>query len=230
MQLDLLRSKGWRRLGLMGGTFDPIHHGHLAAAEECREALGLEHVVFVPNRQPPHKKSYPVTDAEHRYNMCVLATASNAYFSVSRVELSRPGPSYTVDTLRTFRAALGEEVELFFITGADAVLEILSWRAPDAILQECWLVAVHRPGFDLRRLEGVLGAERAARIITVAMPGLDISSTELRRRVAAGRSIKYLTPEPVEAYIHKLGLYGGAAEWAQEEESKRHREQAARQQ
>jgi len=195
------------RLGLMGGTFDPIHLGHLVVAEEAREQFRLDRVVFVPNRQPPHKKDYQVTEAEHRYAMCVLATASNPFFEVSREELERPGPSYTVDTIRAFRARVGPNTELYFITGADAVLEIMSWREPDVILGEAHLVAVHRPGFDLGRLAAVVGAERAARILTMPMPGIEISSTELRRRVAEGRSIRHLTADAVVDYINKMSLY-----------------------
>lgn len=207
MDLALQNGQVWRRIGLMGGTFDPIHHGHLVVAEEARERFGLERVIFVPNRQPPHKKDYQVTDAEHRYNMCLLATADNPHFTVSREEIDRPGPSYTIDTIRAFRAQLGPETELYFITGADAVLEILTWRSPDAILSECHVVAAHRPGFDLSRLEPVLGRERAHKVQALAIPALDISSTDIRRRVAEGRSIRYLTPQAVEGYIHKMGLY-----------------------
>lgn len=191
----------------MGGTFDPIHLGHLVVAEEARARFELERVIFVPNRQPPHKKDYQVTDAEHRYAMCLLATASNPFFEVSREELERPGPSYTVDTLRAFRARLGADAELYFITGADAVLEIMTWREPEAILAEAHVVAVHRPGFDLSRLAAVVGAERAARIRTMPMPGLEISSTDLRRRVAEGKSIRHLTADAVVDYIYKMGLY-----------------------
>lgn len=195
------------RLGIMGGTFDPIHHGHLAVAEEARSGFGLERVVFIPNGQPPHKKAYEVSEGEHRYNMCLLATASNPYFTVSRVELERPGPSYTVDTLRSLRGVLGPAVGIYFITGADALLEIMTWREPDAILAEALIVAVHRPGFDLGSIETALGAERAARVRPMPMPGLEISSTDLRRRVAEGRSARYLLPEAVAAYIDKHGLY-----------------------
>lgn len=191
----------------MGGTFDPIHLGHLVVAEEARTRFELERVIFVPNRQPPHKKDYAVTDPEHRYAMCLLATASNPYFEVSREEIERPGPSYTIDTIRAFRARLGRNVELYFITGADAVLEIMTWREPQAILAEARVVAVHRPGFDLERLTAVMEKGQAAKILTMPMPGLEISSTDLRRRVAEGRSIRYLTPDAVANYIGKMGLY-----------------------
>ncbi len=196
-----------RRVGLMGGTFDPIHHGHLLVAEEARDQFAIDLIIFVPNGRPPHKKDYEITDPEHRYNMCLLATASNPAFIVSREEIDRPGPSYTIDTIRAFRRYLGPGVELFFITGADAVLELPTWRAPDAILNEAQVVAVHRPGFDLRRLAEELGEQRASKIRTLEVPGVEISSTEIRRRVAEGRSVKYMVPEPVEAYIKKMQLY-----------------------
>ena len=179
----------------------------MLVAEEARDQFGIDHIIFVPNGRPPHKKGYKVTDAEHRYNMCLLATASNEAFLVSREEIDRPGPSYTIDTIRAFRRYLGPQVELFFITGADAVLELPTWRAPDAILNEAQVVAVHRPGFDLRRLAEELGPERASRILTLEVPGVEISSTEIRRRVEEGRSIKYMVPEAVEAYIKKMQLY-----------------------
>ncbi|MBC7286914.1 MAG: nicotinate-nucleotide adenylyltransferase [Armatimonadetes bacterium] len=196
-----------RRVGLMGGTFDPVHYGHLLAAEEARDRYSLDLIVFVPNGVPPHKKGYPISDAEHRYNMCVLATASNPWFIVSREEIDRPGPSYSIDTIRAFRRQIGPDVQLFFITGADAVLQLLTWRCPDAIIQESQVVAVHRPGFDLRRLAEALGEERARRIIPLEAPGVEISSTDIRQRVAQGRSIRYLVPESVEAYIRKMRLY-----------------------
>ncbi len=191
----------------MGGTFDPIHHGHLFAAEEVASLYELPLVLFVPCRQPPHKDPGAVTPAEHRLAMTQLAIASNRRFAVSRLELERPGPSYTIDTLRQLRQQMGPEAEIFFITGADAVLEILSWREPEAILAEYTIIAVHRPGYDLHKIEEVLGPQRAARIRPLAIKTLDISSTELRERVAQGRSIRYLTPDAVVDYIYAHQLY-----------------------
>ncbi len=136
----------------MGGTFDPIHYGHLIAAEEARYRFQLARVVFVPCGQPPHKKPYAVTPAEHRYAMTLLATASNPHFIVSRIEIDRPGPSYSVDTVRLLRQQL-PDAELFFITGADAVLEILTWKDSDELIGLCRFIAVTRPGYDLRQLE-----------------------------------------------------------------------------
>jgi len=193
------------RLGIMGGTFDPIHYGHLAAAEEARVAFGLDRVTFIPCRQPPHKKDYPVTDPEHRYAMTVTATCANPHFVASRIELERPGPSYTLDTLRALRDA-HPQAELYFVTGADAVRELLTWREPQQLVALCRLVAVTRPGYDLAGLERDLG-ELARGVAPLEAPGVNISSTQIRERVAQGRSIKYLTPAAVETYIAKHGLY-----------------------
>lgn len=194
-------------VAVMGGTFDPIHHGHLAAAEETAEHYGASRVIFMPNRQPPHKRGYAVSPAEDRYLMTVLATNSNPRFEVSRLELDREGPSYTIDTLRALRALLGEQTPLLFITGADAVLEIATWHEAEAVLREGRFVAVHRPGYDLGRLATAVGPEAMRHIEPIALRELDISSTDLRERVARGQSIRYLTPEPVREYIARRGLY-----------------------
>jgi nicotinate-nucleotide adenylyltransferase len=193
-------------LGVMGGTFDPIHLGHLLAAEEARQRFHIERVVFIPNREPPHKRDYAVTSPEHRYAMTVLATAGNPHFEASRMEIDRPGPSYTVDTMRAFREELGAEARLYFITGADAIIETVTWRRPEEIAALCEFVAVTRPGYPLERLSE---AELApgTRIHVLHMPGLEISSTEIRRRVAAGESVRYLVPPPVARYIETNRLY-----------------------
>ena len=195
------------RLGIMGGTFDPIHYGHLLMAEEARQAFALDRVVFVPNGRPAHKKAYAVSSPEDRYAMTLLATASNPHFRCSRMEIERPGPSYTIDTLRAFRAAYPGLDALYFITGADAVLEILTWHEYDRLIEECRFIAVTRPGFALERMRDVVNAEFLDRISFLPIPGLEISSTDLRRRVRDGRSVKYLTPEAVEAYALQNGLY-----------------------
>lgn len=195
------------RVGLMGGTLDPSHYGHLLVAETAREQYQLSEVVFVPNGRPPHKKDYLVSPAEDRYAMVLLAVADNPWFSVSRAEIERCGPSYTIDTIRAFRQQLGPEVNLYFITGADAILEILTWRQPHDIVAECQLIAAHRPGFDLRKMADVLGEDLAGEVQMLAMPAMDISSTQIRQRIARGESIHYLTPPAVESYIHKVGLY-----------------------
>lgn len=194
-------------LGIMGGTFDPIHFGHLVAAEEARLQFELARVIFVPNGHPPHKKDYDVTAAERRYEMVFLATAGNPGFEASRVELDREGPSYSVDTLAEFRRRFGADTRLYFITGADAVLELLTWHEPHRLAEMCEFIAVIRPGYDLRRLEEALGADLMARCRVLAIPGVDISSTGLRRRAAGGESLRYFTPPAVEQYIGAHRLY-----------------------
>ena len=196
-----------QRIGIMGGTFDPIHYGHLLMAEEARQAFALDQVVFVPNGRPAHKKAYLVSSSEDRFAMTLLATESNPYFTCSRIELDRPGPSYTIDTLRAYRALHPDLDALYFITGADAVLEILSWHEYDKLADECRFIAVTRPGFVLDRLEEMLDADFLHQISFLSIPGLEISSTDLRRRVREGRSVKYLIPEAVEGYIEQNGLY-----------------------
>lgn len=191
----------------MGGTFDPIHYGHLLMAEEARTAFALDRVMFVPNGRPAHKKVYAVSSPEDRYAMTLLATASNPDFSCSRLELERPGPSYTIDTLRAVRQMYPELEALYFITGADAVLEILTWHEYDKLAQECRFIAVTRPGFVLERLAEIADKAFLDRVSFLPIPALEISSTDLRRRVRDGRSLKYLTPEPVEAYLRQQGLY-----------------------
>lgn len=192
----------------MGGTFDPIHYGHLAAAEEARARFGLERVIFVPSGRPPHKKEREVSPAEARYEMVVLATASNHAFEVSRVEVDRPGPSYSTDTMEWYRRTLGAEVKLYFITGADAVLEIMSWHEPERLGRLCEFIAVMRPGYDLGALGRALGPEFLARTHVLEVPGVEVSSTEIRRRAGAGKSLRYLTPPAVIGYIESRRLYG----------------------
>jgi nicotinate-nucleotide adenylyltransferase len=201
------------RIGIMGGTFDPIHYGHLVTAEEARVQFHLDRVIFVPSGHPPHKEERKSLDPEYRYLMAVIATASNPYFTVSRMEIDRPGPSYTIDTIREIKRELGGEAELFFITGADAILEILTWKEPEKILEECVFIAATRPGYDLRRLEESLPEPEKARhrtdprVLTMEIPALAISSTDIRRRVREGRPIRYLVPEGVAEFIEKHGFY-----------------------
>ena len=198
-----------RRIGVMGGTFDPIHHGHLVAAEEARWQFDLGRVVFVPTGRP-WQKPVGVSPAEDRYRMTVLATASNPAFTVSRLEVDHQGPTYTVDTLRRLRAAQPAGTRLFFITGADAVLQILTWKEPDQVLALAELIAATRPGFDLARLIGqVPGA--AGRVHRMEIPALAISSSDLRTRVARGAPIQYLVPDEVARYLHDHALYQSPA-------------------
>jgi nicotinate-nucleotide adenylyltransferase len=200
------------RLGIMGGTFDPIHLGHLVTAEEVRIQYGLDHVIFVPSGQPPHKEILNISDPEHRYLMTMLATITNPYFTVSRVEIDQPPHSltYTIDTIRYFRSYFGEKAHLYFITGADAILEILTWKDYRELLATCTFIAATRPGYSLNRLKDTLGAacpDTLQNIHILEIPAVAISSTLIRRRVAEGKTIKYLTPESVTEYILKNHLY-----------------------
>jgi len=197
---------GRRRLGIMGGTFDPVHIGHLVCAEEARWQFGLDEVVFVPAGQPWQKRQ--VTPAEDRYLLTVLATASNPHFSVSRLEIDRGGPTYTLETLRALRE-FHSAADLFFITGADAVLEILTWKDPDSLLQTARFIAATRPEFDLGKLDlGRFGD----RVSVIQIPALAISSTDIRRRVREGRPIHYLVPAEVASYIEERHLYEHAGD------------------
>jgi nicotinate-nucleotide adenylyltransferase len=191
----------------MGGTFDPVHYGHLVIAEMARTEFDLDQVVWVPAGDPPHKDE-AVSSQEHRYAMVVLATATHPDFWVSRMELGRSGPSYTLHTVQDFKKESPED-EFFFITGADAILEILTWHRHPEVIRACRFIAVTRPGYDLTRLSGVLPPEYLARIHTISAPGVDISSTLIRQRVRQGEPVRYLVPEPVEAYIRKHRLYRG---------------------
>jgi nicotinate-nucleotide adenylyltransferase len=185
----------------MGGTFDPIHHGHLVAASEVQDRFDLDEVVFVPTGQP-YEKGAAVSPAEDRYLMTVIATASNPRFHVSRADIDRDGPTYTVDTLRDLNAIYGPDVELFFITGADALAKILSWKDAFEMLSLAHFVGVTRPGFELS------GDHLPADTVTlVEVPAMAISSSECRGRVAAGKPVWYLVPDGVVQYIAKRGLY-----------------------
>lgn len=190
----------------MGGTFDPVHQGHLVTAEEALWQFGLDHVLFLPAGQPWMKADHEVTHSEDRYLMTVVATASNPSFSVSRADLDRPGPTYTVDTLRIIAAAEPPETELFFITGADAALEILHWKDPEEVLRLSHIIAATRPGYDIAAFDRDT-ASHDPRVTVMNIPALAISSTDIRRRVREGRPIRYLVPEGVKSYVEKAGLY-----------------------
>lgn len=190
----------------MGGTFDPIHHGHLVTAEEALWQFDLDEVLFVPSGQPWMKHDREVSPPEDRYLMTVIAAASNPRFRVSRLEIDRPGPTYAVDTLRSLRDQYGGETELFFITGADAILEIYHWKDAEQALSMARFIAATRPGYDVARMEQE-GATEEPRITIMDIPALAISSTDIRNRVAKGSPIRYLVPEGVKSYIEKAGLY-----------------------
>jgi nicotinate-nucleotide adenylyltransferase len=202
-------------VGIFGGTFDPVHFGHLVVAEEVLVVLKLSEIVFVPTGQPPHKPGRVITPAGHRVAMLERAIAGNAHFSLSRVEVDRPGPSYTVDTLRRLReqwSSSRDEVAIYFVIGWDSLEYLLTWHDPGGLLEQLnYLVAVKRPGYNedsayVDGLEARLPGLKS-RLLVVPAPQFDISSTDLRRRVAEGRPVKYQLPESVEAYITYYGLY-----------------------
>jgi nicotinate-nucleotide adenylyltransferase len=190
----------------MGGTFDPIHYGHLVTAEEALQQFWLDSVVFLPTGQPWMKEHDVVSPPEDRYLMTVIATASNPLFRVSRVDVDREGPTYTVDTLRALKDELGGDTDLYFITGADAVLEIFQWKDPEELFQLAHFIAATRPGYDIAGFEAHAPTKHPG-ITVMNIPALAISSTDVRTRIASGRPIRYLVPEGVKSYIEKAGLY-----------------------
>jgi nicotinate-nucleotide adenylyltransferase len=195
-------TSGKIRLGVMGGTFDPIHHGHLVAASEVAHIFSLDEVVFVPTGQPWQKQNKKVSASEDRYLMTVIATASNPGFSVSRLDIDRPGPTYTIDTLRDLRTERGDDADYFFITGADALSRMLSWQDVDELFTLAHFVGCTRPG---HRLTGHGLPED--KVSLVEIPALAISSTGCRQRVAEGQPIWYLVPDGIVQYIAKRKLY-----------------------
>jgi nicotinate-nucleotide adenylyltransferase len=193
------------RLGVMGGTFDPIHHGHLVAASEVQTRFGLDEVVFVPTGQPWQKDEREVSPPEHRYLMTVVATASNPRFTVSRVDIDRPGPTFTIDTLRDLRGQR-PDAELFFITGADALAQILSWKDADELFDLAHFVGVTRPGYVLSEL-----GLPADRVSLQEVPAMAISSTDCRARVERAEPVWYLVPDGVVQYVNKYRLYAAGS-------------------
>jgi nicotinate-nucleotide adenylyltransferase len=196
-------------IGVLGGTFDPIHNGHLIIAEEARKWLNLSGVIFVPAGQPWLKMDSLISAAEHRVNMVKLAIADKPYFELSTMEIERPGPSYTVDTLAELRGRLVEEDELFLILGWDNLAELPQWQEPSTLITQCHVVAVSRPDFprpNLKKLEAdIPGISKRVMIMDKFM--LEVSSSEIRDRVARGLSIHHLVPEAVNRYIKHYGLY-----------------------
>ncbi|HTR94029.1 MAG TPA: nicotinate-nucleotide adenylyltransferase [Trebonia sp.] len=197
---------GRRRVGVMGGTFDPVHHGHLVAGSEVAHIFALDEVIFVPTGEPYQKSGRDISSAEDRYLMTVIATASNPRFSVSRVDIDRPGPTYTIDTLRDLADANGPGTDLYFITGADALANILTWHDVDALFGLAHFIGCTRPG---HRLTGQGLPD--GKVSLVEIPALAISSSECRHRVAAGEPVWYLVPDGVVQYIAKRGLYQRSA-------------------
>lgn len=211
-ETEIAVAAGWRlstrgnrharqRIGIMGGTFDPIHNGHLVAASEVAWVYDLDEVIFVPTGRPVFKLDKKVTNAEDRYLMTVIATASNPKFTVSRVDIDRPGVTYTIDTLRDIRDR-HPHAELFFITGADAVAEIMQWKDADQMWTLAHFVAVTRPGYSSPE-----GVRLPVNVDTLEIPALAISSTDVRERAGHGEPVWYLVPDGVVQYIGKHGLY-----------------------
>lgn len=190
------------RLGVMGGTFDPVHHGHLVAASEVASLFGLDEVVFVPTGAPWQKSDRKISPAEDRYLMTVIATASNPRFSVSRVDIDRDGPTFTIDTLRDLKAERGADTDFFFITGADVLEQIFSWRDAEELFELAHFIGVTRPGHNLADPGLPPG-----RVSLVEVPAMAISSTGCRERVRHGEPVWYLVPDGIVQYINKRGLY-----------------------
>jgi len=200
------------RVGLFGGTFDPVHFGHLLMAEQCREHCRLDEVWFLPSGLPPHKQQAPITEGGQRVEMLRLATAGHSVFQVNDLELKRDGPTFTVDTLSEL-AAQEPGRELFFLIGGDSLNDLPTWREPERIAELAVIVAANRGDVALpsqTELTSLLGEAVANRVQLVTMPGMDVSATDIRRRVREGKSIRYMTPRAVEVYIHQHGLYAGS--------------------
>lgn len=199
-----------KKYGIMGGTFDPIHVGHLVIAEEIRCKFKLDKVIFMPAGNPPHKDVSKITSGEHRYYMTLLATISNPYFDVSTMELEKKEITYTIDTIKELKRCCKDTAEFYFITGADSLLELSTWKDVDQLLSLCKFVAATRPGFQLSKIETKvkeLESKYNKGIYTVSVPALQISSTDIRNRIKEGKTVKYMLPESVESYIIKHKLY-----------------------
>ncbi len=215
MRTEIADFRDCKSIAIMGGTFDPIHHGHLVTAEAVRHRFKVDKVIFMPAGQPAHKTDKQVTHHEHRYLMTVLATMRNENFEVSRIEIERPGVTYTIDTIEELKKICRPDVRLYFITGADAIHQIMTWKESERLLGMCDFVAVTRPGYDKSKLFRDIGAIREkfpSRVHYMEVPALAISSSDIRARVRRGEPIKYLVPQEVEDYIHKFRLYQENAE------------------
>ena len=201
------------KLGVMGGTFDPVHIGHLVMVEEAMSQFGLDHVVFIPSARPPHKPVVESSPPVERLRMVRFAIEGNENLSVSDMEIEREGLSYTVDTLHELHRIHGEDTRLYFVIGADALLEILTWKEPAELLAQSKFIAATRPGYSLENIYQALpeldsrGRLPEKNVLEMRIPALDISSTDIRERVAGGRSFRYLVPESVWSYIIDKGLY-----------------------
>ncbi|WP_053956983.1 nicotinate-nucleotide adenylyltransferase [Inediibacterium massiliense] len=210
--LDIIQKpkKEHTKIGIMGGTFDPIHYGHLVIAEQIRCEYDLEKIIFIPAGIPPHKADSCLTDGKHRYFMTLLATITNPHFEVSKIELESNEISYTIRTIEKLKKIYREDTELFFITGADAICELGTWKSVDKLSRLCKFIAATRPGMNSSHVDEKikeLKQKYGTCIKKIDLPALAISSTDIRNRVSKGQSIKYLLPEPVEYYVYKNNLY-----------------------
>ncbi|MTI55189.1 nicotinate-nucleotide adenylyltransferase [Geosporobacter ferrireducens] len=210
--LDIIQreNRDFKKVGIMGGTFDPIHYGHLVIAEQIRCEYQLDKIIFVPAGNPPHKLDADVSNSKHRYFMTLLATVTNPFFEVSKIEMEEDEISYTIHTLTKLKKIFSEDVQLFFITGADAICDIENWKDVEVLVTMCDFIAATRPGLESPNLEEKiqqLQHKYNSSIRKMDVPALAISSTDIRCRVREGQSIKYLLPESVEYYIYKHGLY-----------------------
>lgn len=206
----MIKCEGGCRFGIMGGSFDPIHYGHLMLAEQIRTQFHLDKVYFIPVGNAPHKAAGHMTDKMDRYEMTVLATMNNPGFSVSRIEIDSDTVSYTINTVKKLKEKLEKEDTLYFITGADAIIELETWKNFKALLGICKFIGATRPGIDTSKMIqkiDELKVNYGADISITTVPALAISSTDIRERVGDGQSIKYLLPEPVEQYIYEKNLY-----------------------
>lgn len=210
MKDEIMSLKDCKSIAIMGGTFDPVHYGHLVTAEAVCHRFNVDKVLFVPAGMPAHKNNNEVTNNEHRYLMTVLATITNCMFEASRIEIDRPGRTYTIDTINELRNICGQEVKLYFITGADAIHQIFTWKDAEKLITMCDFVAVTRPGYKKNILFKEINDIRKnyeSKVHFVEVPALDISSSDIRRRVKNNMPIKYLLPETVENYIMKHNLF-----------------------
>lgn len=201
-----------RKIGIMGGAFDPIHIGHLVTAEEVYHQFSLDEVIFMPSGIPAHKEAHSMLGAQQRYEMTALAVADNPHFYVSRYEIDKDEVCYSIDTMKSIHDKSEPDTQIFFITGADAILEILTWKEPWKISEYGHLIAASRPGYDLARLEDILQGDKRLEalkehVLSVTVPALAISSTDIRERIATRRPIRYLVPLAVEEYIKTHRIY-----------------------
>ncbi len=210
--LDIISksNKKFKKIGIMGGTFDPIHYGHLVIAEQIRSAYGLEKVIFIPTGIPPHKINLRITKSKHRYFMTLLATITNPYFEVSKIEIESHAISYTISTIKKLKKIYSDTTQLYFMIGADALCEIETWKNIKELFQLCHFIAATRPSLESLQVDAEIAELKRkynASIEKINVPALAISSTDIRNKIRSGQSIKYLLPESVEYYIYKNKLY-----------------------